>query len=311
MVRDTRFLRTFYAVCTHGGFGRAAARLNCTQPAVSYQVRTLERDLGAALFERGGRRVVLTPAGRRLLKFCREYFADYDRLAAELAGGAPGAEPIRIASVSGFGRYVLFPALGTLLGGSTSDRSPRPRVDLRFRTAEEVFRLVEGGDVDLGVVYLPKVSNQLAFRHLCDEELVLIAAPSLVRSPRARSGLGRLEAYETLPFITYLEGDYVFGRWFDANFGGQPTRTNSVHHFDELEEVIATVALGSGASVVPFDSARAAAARRAVRVIRPVKGRSCVNQVFAVTRPGSAAHPEIERILAAIAHGRRSEPDPI
>ncbi|HET7551403.1 MAG TPA: LysR family transcriptional regulator [Gemmatimonadaceae bacterium] len=300
MVRDTRFLRTFYAVCTHGGFGRAAARLNCTQPAVSYQVRTLERDLGAALFERGGRRVVLTPAGRRLLEFCREYFAEYDRVAAELAGGAPSAEPIRIASVSGFGRYVLFPALGSLLAGDSSDGAPRPRVDLRFRTAEEVFRLVEGGDVDLGVVYLPKVSNQLAFQHLRDEEIVLIASSSLARSPRVRRGLGRIEAYETLPFVTYLEGDYVFGKWFDANFGAQPTHTTSVHHFDELEEVIATVELGSGASVVPFDSACAAAERRAVRVIRPVKGRRCVNQVFAVTRPGSVMRPEIEGILASL-----------
>jgi DNA-binding transcriptional LysR family regulator len=305
MVRDTRFLRTFYAVCTHGGFGRAAARLNCTQPAVSYQVRTLERDLGAPLFERGGRRVVLTPAGRRLLEFCRAYFAEYDRLATELAGGAPSTEPIRIASVSGFGRYVLFPALGSLLAGDSRDGAPRPRIDLRFRTAEEVFRLVESGDVDLGVVYLPKVSSQLAFRHLRDEEIVLIAAPSLVRSPHARRTLGKLEAYETLPFVTYLEGDYVFGKWFDANFGAQPTRTTSIHHFDELEEVIATVELGSGASVVPFDSARAAAERRAVRVIRPVKGRRCVNQVFAVTRPGSVVRPEIESILAAVAGARR------
>ncbi|HEU6451670.1 MAG TPA: LysR family transcriptional regulator [Gemmatimonadaceae bacterium] len=300
MVRDTRFLRTFYAVCTHGGFGRAAARLDCTQPAVSYQVRTLERDLGAALFERGRRRVVLTPEGRRLLEFCREFFASYDRLAAELAGGAPSEEPIHIASVSGFGRYVLFPALGALLRGTTVHGVPRPRVDLRFRTADEVFRLVESGEVDLGVVYLPKLSSQLAVRHLRDEEIVLIANPSLVSSRGFRQELARLEAYETLPFVTYLEGDYVFGKWFDATFGAQPARTTSVHNFDELEEVIATVALGSGASIVPLDSARAAAARREVRVIRPVKGRRCVNRVFAVTRPGSVMRPEIESILALL-----------
>lgn len=305
MVRDTRFLRTFYTVCTHGGFGRAAARLDCTQPAVSYQVRTLERDLGAVLFERGGRRLVLTPAGRRLLEFCRTFFADYDLLAAELAGGTPSEEPIRIASVSGFGRYVLFPALRALLDGSGARGKHRPRVDLRFRTAEEVFRQVEGGEVDLGVVYLPKVSNQLAFRRIRDEEIVLIAAPSLLRSARTRRNLARLEAYETLPFVTYLEGDYVFGKWFDAIFGAQPARTTSVHHFDELEEVIATVALGSGASVVPLDSARAAAARKEIRVIRPVKERRCVNQVFAVTRPGAVTRPEIESVLASLTTGAR------
>lgn len=310
MVRDARFLRAFYAVCTEGGFARAAARLHCTQPAVSYQVRTLERDVGAPLFERGGRRAVLTPAGRRLLEFCSRYFAEYAQLAAEVSRGATTrAEPLRIAAVSGFGRYVLFPALTALLdrgahpaaGGAAADaEAPPVRLDLRFRTAAEVFRLVESGDVDLGVVYLPKVSNYLAFRALRDEELVLIAAPTFVRRHLARRDLARVTTYEAVPFVTYLEGDYVFGRWFDTYFGAQPARTSSVHHFDELEEVIATVALGSGASVVPLDSVRAAVARRAVTVIRPVPRKRCINQVFAVTRAGAFVRPEIEAVLAEL-----------
>jgi DNA-binding transcriptional LysR family regulator len=302
MVRDTRYLRAFFVVCEEGGFGRAAARLHCTQPAVSYQVRTLERDLGVPLFERGGRRALLTPAGRRLLEFCRRFFVEYDQLAAEVARGAPAqAEPLRIAAVSGFGRYVLFPALAGLLGPATPAGALRPQLDLRFRTAAEVFRLVENGDVDLGVVYLPKVSNHLAFRALRDEELVLIAAPSLVRGALAKRDLAQLSTYERVPFVTYLEGDYVFGRWFEAHFGAQPTRTTSVHQFDELEEVVAAVALGSGASIVPFDSVRDAAARHQVRVLRPVRGRRCTNQVFAVTRTGAAIRPEIAGVLAALA----------
>ena len=50
VVHDTKYLRAFHAVCEAGGFGRAAARLHCTQPAVSYQVRALERDFGTPLF---------------------------------------------------------------------------------------------------------------------------------------------------------------------------------------------------------------------------------------------------------------------
>lgn len=301
VVRDTRFLRTFHAVCTEGGFARAAARLHCTQPAVSYQVRTLERDLGAPLFERGGRRAVLTPAGRRLLEFCRRYFAEYDQLATDVArGGAARAEPLRVAAVSGFGRYVLFPALASLLAGDADAREPRPRLDLRFRTAAEVFRLVEEGEVDLGVVYLPKVSNHLAFRALRDEELVLIAAPAMARRVLAGRDLTHLDSFETVPFVTYLEGDYVFGRWFDAHFGAQPARTTSVHHFDELEEVVTAVSLGCGATVIPLDAARAAVERRAVRVLRPVRGRRCVNRVFAVTRAGATLRPELAEVLATL-----------
>lgn len=129
---------------------------------------------------------------------------------------------------------------------------------------------------------------------------MLIAAPALLRGRLAQRTLGRLETYETVPFVTYLEGDYVFGRWFDAHFGAQPARTSSVHHFDELEEMVATVALGSGASVVPLDSVRAALSRREVRLVRPIRGRCCVNQVFAVTRAGAFVRPEIEAVLAEL-----------
>lgn len=296
MIGDTKFLRAFFAVCAEGSFGRAAARLHCTQPAVSYQVRALERDLGALLLERSGRRAVLTPAGRRLLDFCHRYLPELDQVAVEIASGrSTPAEPLRIAAVSGFGRYVLFPALAGLVRDA-----PESRLDLRFRTAAEVLRQVEGGEVDLGVVYLPKVSNYLAFRPLRQEELVLIAAPALVRGALAGRDLRRLAAYETVPFVTYLEGDYVFGRWFEAHFGAQPARTAGVHHFDELEEVIAMVAAGSGVSIVPLDAARVAITRRQVRAIRPLRGRRCVNQVFAVTRAGGFLRPELERVLAAL-----------
>lgn len=301
MVRDTRFLRAFYAVCVEGGFARAAQRLHCTQPAVSYQVRMLERDLGASLFERGGRRAVLTPAGHALLGFCGRFFGEFDQVATDIATGRPSrVQPLRIASVSGFGRYVLFPALTTLLAGDGGAAAPRPPLDLRFRTAAEVLRQVEDGEVDLGVVYLPKVSNHLAFRALRREELVLIVAPSLMRRALARRDLSRLTTYRTVPFVTYLEGDYVFGRWFDAHFGHQPERTTSVHHFDELEEVVHAVALGCGASIVPLDSAAVAVAERRVRVVRPVRGRRCTNQVFAVTRAGATLRPELGAVLDSL-----------
>jgi DNA-binding transcriptional LysR family regulator len=194
---------------------------------------------------------------------------------------------------------VLFPALTALLERSSTG-AEGPGLDLRFRTAQEVLRQVETGDVDLGVVYLAKVSNYLTFHPVYDEELVLIAAPAMLRAERGRRDLGRLAAYESLPFVTYLEGDYVFGRWFDAIFGAQPAATTSVHQFDELEEVVATVALGHGASVVPLDCARGAIARRQVRVVRPARAKRCVNRVFAVTRAGTFLRREFEDLLTAL-----------
>jgi DNA-binding transcriptional LysR family regulator len=301
MPHETKFLRAYRTVCEEGGFGRAARRLYCTQPAVTYQIRALERDVGATLIERGSRHLILTAAGRRLFDFCRRYLDEYESVCSMIGNGDnTQAEPLRIASVSGFGRFVLFPSLIRLI--SAGPRLPF-QLDLRFRTASEVFRLVEAGDVDFGAVYLPKVSNYLTFVPLYAEELVLIVGARARVARKRPCDWTQLSTYESVPFITYLEGDYVFGRWFDAIFGKQPRSTTSKHHFDELEEVVQMVTRGHGLSIVPLDSVQHAVETRQVRVMRPVRGRRCINQVFSVTRAGAFARPEIESLRSLLENG--------
>src|ERR1043166_3298455 len=140
---DPRYLQTFLEVGRMRSFSRAAAALHRTQPAVSYQIQQLELQLGTSLFDRTTRRLSLTQAGVRLLDLCERFFAEFGRLAAGLRDrSAP--DPLRIASVSGFGRYVLFPILDQLpaLHG----------VSLRFPTADQVFASLQDGSCDAGFV---------------------------------------------------------------------------------------------------------------------------------------------------------------
>lgn len=106
-------LAAFRAVCAEGGFTAAAARLRCTQPAVSYQIQKLEERLGVRLLERGGRAIVLTAEGRRVLQFADAVFEELARVRAECRAGER-LEPLRLGSASGFGRYVLMPAVRAL-----------------------------------------------------------------------------------------------------------------------------------------------------------------------------------------------------
>src|SRR5215212_7969589 len=167
------YLHVFYAVCAEGGFTAAADRLGCTQPAVSYQVRALERALKAKLIERGGRRVLLTPAGERLRAFCQDFFGELARVRSECASGHR-LEPLRIGSASGFGRYVLMPALRSLIDARTEKN-----LELRvwFDSADVVLHRLERGEYEAAFVYSRGVSNRLRYRAVYDEELVLIAAP--------------------------------------------------------------------------------------------------------------------------------------
>jgi DNA-binding transcriptional LysR family regulator len=287
MTFDIQFLQAFHAICETGSFRKAAEKMHVTQPAISYQIQKLEDQLRVALFERLGRRIVLTAAGNRLNGFCSRFFAELENLSEELGDNLPArTAPLRIASVSGFGRFILFPIL-------SSKRFAHLRLELTYSTAAEVFESIERGDCDFGAVYLTKVSNYLKFVPVYREELVMISPKDF---PLTKESIGTIDSYATLPFITYEESDYVFGKWFDAFFGAQPTATHSVSHFEELEEVIDMVRLGRGLSLVPLDSAAAVIRNKRIRVLRP-KGKHCWNQLFLVLRAGTFVREEVHQII--------------
>lgn len=89
-------LHLFWSVVREGGVGKAARRLALTQSTVSTQLRTLEASVGTPLFDRVGRELVLTEAGRTAFAYAEEIFALGSELEAVLRGG-PGTAPNRLA----------------------------------------------------------------------------------------------------------------------------------------------------------------------------------------------------------------------
>jgi DNA-binding transcriptional LysR family regulator len=140
-----------------------------------------------------------------------------------------------------------------------------------------------------------KVSNHLKLVPVYVEEIALIAS--------AEEDMDRpfddLRVIEALPLVTYDEGEYVFGVWFQELYGTQPTTTSSVHHFEELEEVVEMVALGRGFSVVPLDAAQRALDEGRVQVVRP-GGRNCFNRAYLVLRAGAFVRQELHELVQAL-----------
>lgn len=140
---------TFLAVCRAGSFTRAAKELHVTQPAVSQHVRQLERHYGQALFEKTGRGVEPTAAGRLLYRALTTMEDDERRLCAELdalRAEAPAA-PLRLGCTRTVADYVAPGLLARHLL-----RHPEGRVLMRTGNTHELVGLIERGEIDVALV---------------------------------------------------------------------------------------------------------------------------------------------------------------
>lgn len=148
---DTASLNTFITAAETESFSLTAERLYLTQPAVSKRIAALEDELGARLFDRIGRRVSLTEAGRALLVRARTILLEMEdskREIANLSGTVAGQ--LSIGTSHHIGLHRLPPVLRQY-----SARYPEVELDLHFMDSEAACRAVLAGDLELGIVTLP------------------------------------------------------------------------------------------------------------------------------------------------------------
>lgn len=277
---DDRYLRAFHAVCRAGTLSAAALALHRSQPTLSYQLRQLEHSLGTTLFERRGRRLMLTPAGETLRDFCERFYAEYARLRSGFPAASPTPRPLRIAAVSGYGRHVLVPRLAACLEAEVA-----PQVS--FPPATEVFARVRDGAADIGFAHYRSSSRELRCIRVFTERLVLVY-PRRWQMPDA-------DALGGLPFVTYDESDALVAQWFLGALRRPPPKYRGAAHFEEIEEALYWVAQGRGVTVVP-DFCVPAAAHGVAVLDTP---RACRNAIHAVL-PAGAVAADAKRLLAAL-----------
>ena len=166
-------LRLFAAVVEHGGFTKAAAALNLSQPAISKSLAELERQLKLPLIDRGGRSLKLTDPGRALYERARELFG-VERMAEqelrELRGLKRGV--LRIAASTTIATYMLPPFLGRF-----HLRHPRVRIQMASANTRSVLRMLLESRVDVALVEGPVSHPRVEIHSWRDDELVVIAPP--------------------------------------------------------------------------------------------------------------------------------------
>jgi LysR family nitrogen assimilation transcriptional regulator len=208
---NLRHTRTFVTVAELGTVSKAALRLRIAQPALSRQISDLEQELGLKLFDRIGRRLVLTGEGEQLLSDCRgllNYASAVGERAQQLRRGDVGvlkvaATPLHIESV--FSQFLHCYA----------QRYPNVQVEVMEGSGLEILAMLERGEVHLGQMLpyaVPLDDGRFASQLLEPAELLAACQPMLTLGKHGGIDIARLAPYPLL----LLDGGYGLRRAFDA-----------------------------------------------------------------------------------------------
>ena len=167
-------LNCFLAVVEEGSFNRAASRLHKTQPAISYQVKQLEAELGMPLLHRGGRRISPTAAGHVLAQHAQEIVKVVRRSRQAIASLSEGvAGELRIGTVNSVGIHFLPDVLQTM-----REKYPLVLPTVLYRDSPAIMDALLSNRVDVALVANPKADRRLRQERIIEERVSLVCGPS-------------------------------------------------------------------------------------------------------------------------------------
>lgn len=171
---DTRQLAAFCAVVELRSFSQAAERLGVTQPAVSLQVRSLEKRLGAQLLDRSGRRVEPTEAGVRLFRGAQRLLQLEEQMLDEVSAESAGALTGELSIGASTGPAAV--AVPILLC-EFQRQHPDLRIALEVHDTQTVVDLVANRELELGIVGAARRHRGVRFEPILEDEVILICPP--------------------------------------------------------------------------------------------------------------------------------------
>jgi len=262
---DLNQLRCFVTVAEELHFGRAAARLNMTQPPLSRQIQVLEHIIDAPLLERTSRSVRLTPAGRSFLPEARRILKlaeTASQVARRIALGKTGSLKIGYTAAAAYG------FLPELLAACRA-RLPEVDFSLKEMVSGDQLEALASGQIDAGLLRPPVARPEFASRRVLAEPL-LAAIPR--KHPLASRETLAIKDFDGQPFVMYspYESRY-FHDLLVALFTQADILPRYVQHVGQIHSILAMVRAGLGVSIVP---AAAASLKIAEVKLRPLKPRA-------------------------------------
>ena len=234
-------LHCFEVVVEESGFKRATSRLHITQPALSYQMKHLEDELGVQLFLRRPGGVSLTDAGRLLYTHVQRV-SDAVRRAEQAVKELPAVGEVRIGTVNSIGTYFLPHVLAAV-----HERHTATIPSLYRARSDDHIEALLAGQVDLAILADPRVDKRLHYETLFEERVSLVwsKAHPLQGAPRVRP-----EALASAPMVA-LSSQTPTGALVHKYLEGLGVRVEPVVSAEDVLTVKRMVEMGIGAAFLP------------------------------------------------------------
>jgi LysR family transcriptional regulator, cyn operon transcriptional activator len=240
---DIRHLRYFLAVAEAGSFSRAADRLGISQPSVSQQMRDLEAGLRVSLFQRRGKRILLTSTGLIFQEHARALLRELENFLQEVS-----SEPGHLRGTLHLGVVPVLnvPLVPELMGMFAADH-PDINLIVEEISSTEIETALEEGRMNVGLGFLTRHSPNLRYERLCTDEFALIVSESHPWSKRHVIPLSELHQRRLLQ----LPDSFVMRRMIDDVFRNHQIRPRTVAEINAIETLLRSLAPLNAAALMP------------------------------------------------------------
>jgi DNA-binding transcriptional LysR family regulator len=292
-------LRAFLTVHRAGSVTAAAQLLGQSQPAVTGQLKALEKAIGRPLFVRHARGVTATAAGDEL---ARRLALPMDQLARAVgddlfAEGAGARQVIYLGAPAEFASTLLLPSLAEVLAGGIS---------LRFTIGltDDLLAQLATGALDLVIATQRPRRRGIAAEPLWDEEFVLVAAPSWAdRLPAATIAAAGARALLGIPLLAYSEELPMIRRYWRQVFGTPPSGRAAIV-IPDLRGALAAAVAGAGVTVLPRYLCAGQLASGELRLLLDPPDPP-INTLYLAARAGTLAQPHLAELRQTLRNKAR------
>ena len=235
-------IRIFCDLVELQNFSRTAEKHGISQSAVSQQLAGLEMSHKCQLINRKKRPLAATSEGELFYHASKDIIDRYDKLKSELAGLSRSASRINVAAIFSIGMHTLQPYVKKFMA-----RYPKVNLCVEYSSARQIYERVLSGEVDIGIVAVPKKDRNMDVYPFENEPLVMVCGREHPMGSQSVIDIHKLQGCDFIAF----EKDVPSRKLIDGILTQYNVTVHTVMEFDNIETIKRAVEIDAGISILP------------------------------------------------------------